>query len=122
MHKSIAIREEFANDQGQLLNYDAYDGRQRFALPMQKHADIRTFDNAPTTTRAIMLHLDQFTVDELNPHTLAELESDVVIRPGESWTVGTQGKQPDRNNWQGIEIVCLEGTTVTQSVIPKVPN
>jgi hypothetical protein len=122
-HKSVPVKEEFDNGQGQLLNYDAYDQSQRFAVPRQKHVDLRTFENDPIVTRAIMLHFNQFTLNDLSgdTRTMVDLESNVAVRPGEGWTLGTLGKQADRHNWNGIEIECAaDVTTVTSSVIPKV--
>lgn len=124
-HKAIAIKEDFSNDQGQLLNYDAYNQAQRFAVPRQKHVDIRSFNQEPIGTRAIMLHFDQFQMEDLSPgiRQVQELEQDVAIRRGEEWTLGTVGKQADRNNWNGISLSCTaNATTATQSVIPKVAN
>lgn len=117
------IREEFDNPQGVLGPYDSYNQTQRFAVPRQKHVDLRVFEHAPTTTRAIMLHFNQFTMTDLSggTRTLADLESNVAIRPGENWTIGTVDKQADRNNWKGISITCAANTTtVTASVVPKV--
>jgi hypothetical protein len=116
----VRIAEEFDHPQGRWENDYAYGGNHQLALADQRHTDIRVFQSDPLTTRPIMIYFNMFTMDGIDPFTMADLEDQVAIRRGEEWTVGTVEKATDRNYWKNLSLTCPGGTlTVTESVISK---
>lgn len=118
-HKVIPVEDEFNNPVGQFEHYDAYDTGQRFALPKQRHIDIRNFNVGDESVTLTMIHLDRVVMGELDSKTMLALESGIVLLKAEQWTNGTTSLQTDRNNWQGLTLQLSEGINQTSSVIER---
>jgi hypothetical protein len=116
-HSVVPIQEDFDSQPGVWSNYDAYSTAQKFALPKQKHVDIRVFEADAERAPLEMIHMNSMTMDLLNGQTMLDLTGDVIIRSAEAWSEGVIEPQADRNNWNGLTLECTAGVNVTESVI-----
>ena len=118
-HKVVPVQEDFDSPQGAWSNYDAYSTAQKFAIPKQRHVDIRSFESDHERSSLTMVHLNNMTMDELNQQTMLDLTSNVIVRRAEPWTEGEVAPQADRNHWNGLTLECSTGVNVTESVIQE---
>lgn len=116
-HKVIPIKEDFDHPQGQFLNYDAYDTAQRFALPKQKHIDIRNFEPGEERAFLRMIQFDLLTMNDVDGLVMTDLESEVILFLPEIWSAGIVDYQTDRNNWKGLTLTLSAGLNTTESVL-----
>jgi hypothetical protein len=114
------IGDDFTSPLGIFAPYATYDGDQNAQLQLQRHTDLRSFEEPDVLAPPTMLALDLLTMAALNAETMGAIEgSGGVVRFGEHWTSGVVGPQADRNNWRGITLSCSSGTNVTSSVLQK---
>lgn len=117
----IQIADEFTEEAGEFTNYDAIPLDQREQLKLQKHVDIRLFNDEPLSASITMLQLDTLTFFQLSQLQMNQISIDtgaqIILRTGENWSAGTVARQADRNNWRGISLACTTaGPNITQSV------
>lgn len=115
------ITEEFTDDLGQFVDYDAYDVDVSELVRKQKHIDIRSFRQDNIARHLTVFDMSQFTMDELDDLTMDELDNlSITTVEGEGWSAGTVGPQTDRRNWLGLSLA-TSGTASTESVMVDQP-
>lgn len=117
---NVILSDQFEQTRGKFVQYDTYEQIPRLRIIDQAHVDIRSFNNDAGLSEWRMLELDQTSMDALNGLEMGALEGSYTYLNGEEWTVGTVGKQADRNNWHGLSMTCPPGVTTTTSVIPLI--
>lgn len=120
---SVTLAEQFDNATGQWKGYDVYEAADRLRILRQRHVDIRNFVSQGALTEYRMFDLDQRAASSLNTLTMSALAGTRIHYPGESWSLGTVGKQPDRKNWNGISFSAPLGVeTISTGTIPVPVN
>lgn len=128
MNKPVEITDEFTEIDGEWSGYDVIPINQNEAFRKQKHVDIRSFVSEQLGTQVIMLYMDRLSISFLDGKEIGDFSSDaspaarILVVNNEGWTFGTVAPQTDRNNWNGISVVCdpeISGVTTTQSVITQ---
>lgn len=119
---NIEISDEFTEPTGEWTNYAAINTEQNEALRKQKHVDIRSFENKKLSTPTTMLLMDRLVMAEMDGAEIGSFELALPVVNNEGWSYGEVGPQSDRNNWNGIKVVCdpaISAETTTQSVITQ---